>query len=659
MARKPSSAPEVAVTSERAVSVAMSERAVSVATARIDTTVAELFGADSGAARVLGRIAIRFSGETLASTQHVHELVNEAVRLVGKVGPVWARGTWNTPGARSEVNQGRDVLDRTGRALLESIFADVATMPQHEDDPALVDLVLSDGPRPERKRGIWTTGCRVAASFGVRVRLAAATDRPPGGLFEVYVPLADLDDRDRRETWVAFAARAFADLGGSAGTFGLGLWMEEIAPEKVPLALLTDLPAVALPQLVGRHAGGFDYPDFSPDLHHGLFEPCWITWLSPDLARRVTSFPGERREVAGGVELRIDDAPPLAMSDAIYMRYRDAWKALDAVRIRWKGSDVDDSEAWRYALDRFDAPSLGELRPFLRKRLEDGEQRVKLYWSSQHAARNGEGKRAFVEAERALDLGWDGVEIHETLLEGALCFGGAGMLDAAAARKALARVEALSAEERQQLALITAKVLLALTPGASSTALAWLDANAAAEPRPARIAFDSAFDAIADDDRFRRAAGWALESGIAKLCATPQLADAFPKLAKAIEASPGLAAFGAPASKRAIEAAERALGMQLPARYRTMLAAFDGATLRGGREILYASDALAAHNTGRKQGSVEPLAMGRNLLLHPGAIKNGEASITEPFHGVRAERTTLRWTTLDACLAALARGKHR
>lgn len=632
-------------------------RSESAAAKKVDAAVRKIFGGEASSARVLGRIAIRFTGETLASTKVVRDLLEEAIGLAGDVGSIWARGTWNKRGSLDEVNQGRDVHDKAGRALLDRIFSDVRKMPRSDADPAILDLVLSDGPRPEHKSGMWKTGCRVPASFGAKVRLAPFDDRPPGGLLEIWTPLADLDDPARRDVWGAFGARAFAALAGSVGSFSPALWMEEIAPDDVPLALLTELPAVALSQIVGHHAGGFNYPDFAPDVHHGLFDPSWVTWIASDVARAVRSFPGKRRMIPGGVELRVEDAAPVAMNDASYARYRDAWKALDAIRIRWDGSDDDDREPWRHALDRFDAPNLKKLGAFLEKRLADGQERSKLYWSSRHAADQGQGKKAYTEAERAIALGCTGAVIYETLLHGALSFRGQGKIDVAAARKALGRVEKLPSAEQANLALATAKVLLALTPDDPKKALASLGAHTRPEPRPDRSAFDPAFAPIADDDRFRRVAGWATKSEIAKLRGTPRLDNAFPKLAKAIKAKPELAAFGSPASTKAIASAERALGMKLPPRYRTMLATFDGATFRDGRETLYAAADLPAKNAKRETGSDAELAIGWNLVLYPAGIKNGEASISEPFHGVRSEGTTFDWNTLDACLADLARGK--
>jgi hypothetical protein len=646
-----------------AAAAAPTPRALSPRAAAVDAVVARVFADEAGSARVLGCITVRFTGDGVAAPSKVlRVLIDEAVALAGDVGPIWVRGTWGESGSLSEVNQGRDLRDKGGRALLDQILTEVPTVPRESDDPQIVHLVLSDGPRPARKAGCWVDHCRVAASFGVTIFLQGADDCPPGGLFEVYVPLADLDDPDRRAAWVGFGARAFAALRGSVGAFEPALWMEELCPDDVPLALLAELPTVALPRMIGGHAGGFNAPAFSPGVHHGVFACPWITWLSPALAGAVRAFPGQRRTIPGGVELRVEDAAPLVMNDASYARYRAAATALGALGIRWSASDDDDRYPWRLALERLDAPSLGQLPALLARRLADRKERSRLYWSSSSALGNHKGKQAFAEAERAITLGATGHDLHATLLASTLCWRGSATFDPKAAAKALAVVERLPHAEQAALVLLTARVLLAATPGprGQDRALAWLGAHAAGEPRPDALASDPAFAPIRDDDRFRRAVGWATRAEISAQGATPDLGGTFPKLARVLRTRPGTAAFGRPASAKAIDTMARAVGLApraLPARYRALLATFDGATLQGGREVLYGCAQLAAHNPAGERDEHTPLVIGHNLVLqHSSASKNGEAPVSEVVSGVRKERTPLRWTTLDACLAELARG---
>ena len=238
----------------------------SPAVEQVNALLAQALGDETKSdARVLGRISIRFTGDELASPSKVLAgLIDEAVALAGDVGSIWVRGTWGVFGSLEEVNQGRDFREKSGRALLDCIFADVKRMPKTVLEPRIVHLALSDGPRPERSRGMWESGSRTASSFGVVVRLEPKESRPRGGQLEVYVPLADLESTERREAWVAYGERAFAALHGSVGTLSLALWMEAIAPRDLPIELFARLPAVAIPRLVGSYAGGFSWPELSP-----------------------------------------------------------------------------------------------------------------------------------------------------------------------------------------------------------------------------------------------------------------------------------------------------------------------------------------------------------------------------------------------------------
>ena len=623
--------------------------ATSASGANLKKQVADLFGDEAVSVNVLGCISIRFSGDGLASPKKaLAPLIEEAVRLAGDVGSIWVRGTWGVHGSLAEVNQGRDLREKPGRALLDQIFADVARMPETDADPFIAHLVLSDGPRPERKAGSWTTGSRVAATFGVELRLHAKDDsRERGGHLEIYVPLADLDDAARREAWVAFGRSAFTALRGEIGSFGLALWMEELTPDDLPLELFAQHPFVAVPRIVGDHAGGFNFPDLSRSVLEGFFEPPWIAWTSNALGARVAKFAGTRTVFGPSIELRVEEPAPLEVDAARYARYRDAWSALEPLRIRWASADYsDDVYPWRRALDRFDAPSLARLGEYLKKRRDDAATMCKLHHSSTWAARHHEGKKAFTEAEQALALG-AGPDAYETLLEAVSCFGGKGKPNLKIARDVIAKAMPF-ADAAPRIPLLAAKLFVLL--GEREEALRTLGAITPRDPD--ELEADPAFAPLHADDRFRHAFGWAkiaTMEGLRAQGAKPEL-KAFPKLAKAIGRNPALFAPGA--SKKALADAERALGLTLPAVYRSMLEAFDGAVFRDGREVLYGTEELVARNPSPSWG----LAVGRNLVLHHPQVKKGEAPLSEPFSGKRVERTPLYWKTLDACLDALVRG---
>lgn len=605
-----------------------------------------ILGEERGAATVLGCISIRFTGAELAAPgRALGKAIADAVELAGEVGSIWVRGTWGRIGALEEVNQGRDLSEKTGKALLDRILDDVPKMPVKKDDPRIVHLVLSDGPRPERTKGCWVDGSRVAASFGIQITLEPMEGRGLGGQIEIYVPLRALEEEASREAWIALGERTFTALHGSIGTFSPALWMESIRPDDLPLSLFTKLPAVSIPRLVGRHAGGFTFPDFEPDLHHGLFEPPWICWLSPALAKSVKGYPGIERSFDGARALRVEDEAPLVMDDARYDRYRKAWAALAPLRIRWTSGE-DGNDAWRCAPARFDAKSLRELGPYLEKCHDDAKRRNKLHWSCRSALGAHDGKKAFEEATEALALG-AGPETYEVLLEAILCFGGEGKPKLALAKDALA--EALPFSTRApRLSRLAARLYLEM--GDPESALAAL---AAATPlgdgRPDPLDADPAFAPLHDDERFRSAFGWAPRSAMKN--AKPDL-SAFPSFAKA--ASKAEVAFAPGATPEALAAAEKALGVKLPAVYRQMLAAFDGAIFKDGREILYGTTELIAKNPNPER-AVYTLAIGRNLVLAVSRAKGGEAEIAEVFQGARTGGTTLRWKKLDACLTQLVR----
>ena len=124
----------------------------------------------------------------------------------------------------------------------------------------------------------------------------------------------------------------------------------------------------------------------------------------------------------------------------------------------------------------------------------------------------------------------------------------------------------------------------------------------------------------------------AIETALREGPKTPDLGGTFPKLARVLRTRPGTAAFGRPASAKAIDTMARAVGLApraLPARYRALLATFDGATLQGGREVLYGCAQLAAHNPAGERDEHTPLVIGHNLVLqHSSASKNGEAPVS-------------------------------
>lgn len=558
-----------------------------------------VLGEDKGDGNVLGRICIRFTG----SAKPLTKIIAEAVKLAGDVGSIWVRGTWGKPGALEEVNQGRDLREKTGIALLERILG----------NDRIAHLVLSDGPRPEHKKGYWVDGCRVATSFGIIVRVDPDDRRGMASELEIYMPLEDM------ERWVDFGERAYKALKGTIGTFNPALWMESLRPSDLPLSLFTKLPMVAIPRIVGHHAGGFNFPDFTPDVHHGLFEPPWIAWI-------------------GAKTHRVEKSPPLEMNDARYRLYRKAWAALNAYRIRWTDED-DDNEAWRLALDRFDAPSFGELPKLLEKRHADAKRRHVLYYSCRNALANSDGKKAFAEAAEALAFG-AGPKTYEVLLEALVL-----LKDKKRATETLAKAKPFW-RDVPRLPRLAARLYLEL--GDTKAALAALGAaTPLGDAAPDPLEKDPAFAPLHDDERFRAAFGWAARAAQTKLAAKPDL-SALPKFAKA----KGVA-FGPPASAKALIAAETALGIKLPATYRAMLASFDGAIFQSGREVLYGTAELVAKNA--RDNAKYQLKIGRNLVLEPERVKAGEAPITEQYYGARSERTTLRWTKLDVCLAALAR----
>ena len=393
-------------------------------------------------------------------------------------------------------------------------------------------------------------------------------------------------------------------------------------------------------------------------MNEGLFEPPWVTWLSADIAKRVRgAFPGTRRKIPGGVELRVEETAPLEMNNARYALYRNAWAALDPLRIRWSEQDNSaDMHPWRHALDWFDAPKLAALDGFMKQRLADAKERCTLYHRSVRALGDGRGKEAYADASKAIALG-GGPALYENLVEAALSFDGPGKPDEKLTKKALAAALPF-AKDSARLPFLAAKALLVLDDrdGALKVLAEAKPDVSGGEPKPDPLETDAAFAPITGDGRFRRAFGWAKQSDLKRLRALdakPNL-KAFPKLAKAIAGSHLPILFGHGATKKEVADVERALGLKLPASYRTMLATFDGAIFHDGREILYGTADLATRNAHRERRS-DALRIGRNLELRP--ISASEVSIREVFYGLREQRTTLSWKTLDACLTDLLRRK--
>jgi len=593
---------------------------------------------DRTSAVVLGLISIRFGGSSLTPLGSVLlELIDEAIALGSPSGgePVWVRGCWGPHDALEEVNQGKNVREKAGRELLERILRDeVREFPRTDRDPCIIALVVSDGPRPERKGGMWVDGSRTAASFGVHLSLEPIEGRPGGGGLEVYVPLGDLEAHKSREKWVAFGQRAFEALKGSVGSAGLGLWMEALKPDEVPLELVTKMPPVAITRVVGSHAGGFNWPDFSPSLLEGFFEPGWVTWLSPELAKKVTAFPGEKKKLKHGVQLRAELPAPLTMTEVRYVLYQRAWRALDSLRLKWSTTDEDDHYAWRLSLERYDAPSFAALPTFLKERQARAKRRTALHWKLNSALANNLGEEAFAYAQEALDLGARG-EASAKLLEAACLSGKASHI-----RSALDRLSPLATTNRE-VALLAAKGLMLL--GDQPDAIEMLARAPQKVRRVEAIEDDAAFAPLHGDETFRRVLGWLSPGALAKRGrATPDL-KAFRKLKKALVAAPESATFGEGASPDEVKQAEKALKTTFPETWRALLKTFNGATFQNGREHIYSTQEMIEHN--RDNQDWESLKVGRRLeLMNSKGFGKVQAGV----------QNYLEWKTVDQGLAALA-----
>lgn len=300
----------------------------------------------------MGSLVVRFSAQSLA---HVGKTAWAALELALQLAPASAR--WR--GVAGKRFAAPRAISAAGLAPVRTALEKQRQLPRDA-----VMLLVKDGP----------TETLAPESFAVWLSLAKDwkhTFATQSGLLSVALPLERLD------ALVALGDELVERLRAEVAWCGPSVWL---APHCLFNSASNELPDFAPwlielfgvdPQLDAPHLYASRWPftadEVEPDVFSGVLAPSWTTWLAPKLAKKVTAFPPERTvKRPHFTRYQLSDAPPFAMTEAVYAQWRAGWAALAPVHLR----NDDPSPTAKYFRGRLSAVSHASLLADWREAIE-------------------------------------------------------------------------------------------------------------------------------------------------------------------------------------------------------------------------------------------------------------------------------------------------